>query len=400
MDDVIVELTATGTFAIACFGAVFCLMQTKYSPVSYSFAAFLVAVAVNNIPDAFGELLEALPPSFGTLIDFAVWPSSFFLAPLLWIYVYVLTSEAQRRPRRLARHFVLPGLAILVALLVLASPYHVRDVLLSDDPEIDTAWTMALAVSLGLLQLAVHPQIALYLFLTLRRLVRFRLKLRDVYASTEKHELRWIYVIGVLGVLFWLAMTLLLVGVFHPTPDESPAVIIIVGSIAGFALVAATVLWGLRQRPPLMPDTVDPGSSGPAEEQNNDKYQKSALRSEDSQRLSRKLRVAMEVDQLHRDPNLSLWVLARHIGASPNYVSQTLNEEIGESFFDFVNGYRVADAKTLLSETDKSVLTVTYDAGFNARSSFYNAFKRVTGQTPTSYRKTLSQRDGLDDAKP
>ena len=97
----------------------------------------------------------------------------------------------------------------------------------------------------------------------------------------------------------------------------------------------------------------------------------------------------MERDHLHRDPNLSLWALSRHIGASPNYVSQTLNEIIGESFFDFVNRYRIEEAMNRLEATDDNVLTITYDVGFNARSSFYNAFKRVTGQTPTSYRKNI-----------
>ena len=106
----------------------------------------------------------------------------------------------------------------------------------------------------------------------------------------------------------------------------------------------------------------------------------------------------MDVDHLHRDPNLSLWALARHIGASPNYISQTLNDVIGESFFDFVNRHRVRDAMKLLSTTDDTVLAITYDVGFNARSSFYNAFKRVTGQTPTGYRKSLSVREGMDDA--
>jgi AraC-like DNA-binding protein len=105
----------------------------------------------------------------------------------------------------------------------------------------------------------------------------------------------------------------------------------------------------------------------------------------------------MEVDHLHRDANLSLWALAKHTGASSNYISQTLNEVMGESFFDFVNSYRIAEAKTLLATTNESVLNITYDVGFNARSSFYNAFKRHTGQTPTSYRKNLSKPAGMDD---
>jgi len=134
-------------------------------------------------------------------------------------------------------------------------------------------------------------------------------------------------------------------------------------------------------------------------DQQGEKYEKSALSAEASARITRKLRVAMETDHLHRDPNLSLWVLARHIGASPNYISQTLNEVIGESFFDFVNRYRIEEAKTLLSSSNDTVLAITYDVGFNARSSFYNAFKRVTGETPSHYRKKMSQRDGMDDNK-
>lgn len=55
---------------------------------------------------------------------------------------------------------------------------------------------------------------AFYLFLILRRLTRFRLMLRDVYASTEEHELRWIYAIGVFGALVCMAQSLLLLSAF------------------------------------------------------------------------------------------------------------------------------------------------------------------------------------------
>ncbi|WP_298838269.1 AraC family transcriptional regulator [uncultured Roseobacter sp.] len=400
MDDIIIELTSTGTFAIAVFGAVFCLMQTKRSPVASNFSAFLAAVAVNNGPDAFRRLTEAMPAAYGPAIDVAVWPSSFLLAPLFWMYVFTLTSSAQRRPARLARHFVLPGLAICVALLVLVSPPHVSEALTSDNVDLDAAWTIALAVCMGLLQLAVYPQIAVYLFLTVRRLVRFRLKLRDVYASTEQHELRWIYVIGGLGGLFWLSQTALLFFALDAGQTGIPPSYNVTASMAGTALVAAAVLWGLRQRPPLVPDPADPEPISPTVPPTGARYEKSSLSAEASERIARKLRAAMEADHLYRNPDLSLWALARHTGASPNYISQTLNEKIGLSFFDFVNGYRVAEAQNLLTMTDRSVLTITYDVGFNARSSFYSAFKRLTGQTPSAYRKKMSQRDGLDDSAP
>ena len=395
MDNILIEMTALGSVAIATFGAAFCLMQTRHSHVSKSFAIFLVAIAVNNLPESFAQVLASLPSSYASVGDVVTWPSSFFLAPLFWLYVVLLTSSEQQKPTRLGRHFALPAVSVVVTMMALASPQDTREALFSNDPRLESGWGRTLVALVGLVQLAVLPQIALYLVLILRRLSRFRLKLRDYYSSTEKHELRWIYIIGVLGFSFWLATTLLLLGAIGF--EEATSSIIILASLAGFALVSALTLWGIRQRPPLVPDDDDDPT--PPNTQPAGKYEKSALSLEASERLSRKLRNAMEVDHLHRDANLSLWALAKHTGASSNYISQTLNEVIGENFFDFVNSYRIAEAKTLLETTNESVLNITYDVGFNARSSFYNAFKRHTGQTPTSYRKNLSKRDGVDDSR-
>ena len=299
------------------------------------------------------------------------------------------------------RHLFLPILALLCGILIVLSPSGLWAQSSPEDTLETFGWWNLLLVVVVVLQIAMYPQMAIYLFLIIRRMMRFRLMLRDVYASTEAHELRWIYVIGGLGALFWLVQAFVLILAFDPEQTSIPPAVVAIGGLAGLTLVATTILWGLRQRPPLVSDAEDTKQSGinssQSKKQSSDKYEKSALSPEASKRIARKLRAAMEQDHLHRDPNLSLWALARHIGASPNYISQTLNEVVGESFFDFVNGYRIAEAKRLLSTTEGTVLTITYDVGFNARSSFYNAFKRVTGQTPTSYRKTMSHRDGIDD---
>lgn len=394
MDDILAEMTSLGSAAIAMFGAAFCLMRTRHSRVTRSFAILLMAIAVNNLLDAFAQLMSTLPSGYEAAAHCITWPSSFFLAPLFWLYVHVLTSSEEEMPMRLVRHFALPAASVVVTLMVLISPATIRETLFSIESALNSRRTMMLAVLMSLLQIAVFPQIAFYLVLILCRLLRFRVKLRDFYSSTERHELRWIYVIGSLSIAFWLAATLLLFGAIRF--DSPPASFVILSSLTGFALVSALTLWGMRQRPPLAPDAVE--DPAPIEERPPQKYEKSALSAEAAERLSRKLRGAMEVNQLHRDANLSLWALAKHIGASSNYVSQTLNEVIGESSLDFVNGYRIAEAKALLATTDGSVLNISYDVGFNARSSFYKAFKRHTGQTPTSYRKYMSQRDGMDDA--
>lgn len=399
MNDIFIELISTATIAIAAFGIALSLMQSAYRLTNRSFAAFLCVVALNNVPDASGRLVDITQPGLLPGIIFAIWLcSALYLAPSLWIYVFTLTSRAQRRPKQFYRHLVLPALGAIAGILWILGPSDTIQMLTSDADVPLSSWSLVLASLIGLLQLAIYPQIAFYLVLIVRRLLQYKRRLRDIYASTDRHELRWIYAIGTLGILFWMAQSMFLAVEIDPTWTSVPTAIF---SVAGLVLFAVTTLWGLRQRPSLVPDIeVDQPVENDTRDQTETvarKYGKSALSKEASARLARKIRAAMEIDHLHRDANLSLWALARHIGASPNYISQTLNDVIGESFFDFVNRHRVVEAMRLLSTTDNTVLAIAYDVGFNARSSFYTAFKRVTGQTPTGYRKSLSVREGMDD---
>ncbi|GEM_PF-543690 len=395
MDQIIVVMASTATLAVALFGIAFILTQKVYSRVNRSFAVFLVVVAVNTFPDAFALILEKFPTVYIQALELVMWmPSSLFLAPLFWIYVYTLTSPVQRGPDHLLMHLLLPVLAIFLGLIMLLFPQETWAPLFSNAPLPSLVWPKAIVTITALLQFLLYPQIAIYLLLIVRRLIHFRLMLRDVYSSTEKHELRWIYVIGGLGLLFWLARALVLVISFDFEQKDMVFMFVNVTSIAGLVLIATLTLWGLRQRPPLEPNTevaqTRGGVNDQASELPSEKYEKSALSAAASTRISRKLHAAMERDKMHRDPNLTLWSLARYIGASPNHVSQTLNEVIGKSFFDFVNGYRVSEAIGLLSMTNNTILNITYDVGFNARSTFYKSFKRITGQTPTNYRKSMS----------
>ena len=76
-------------------------------------------------------------------------------------------------------------------------------------------------------------------------------------------------------------------------------------------------------------------------------------------------------------------------------LSQALNGVLGVSFSDFVNGYRVDEAKRLLRDParqDDTILAVLYDAGFNSKSAFNRVFKLRTGETPSSYRRSAAKR--------
>jgi AraC-like DNA-binding protein len=102
----------------------------------------------------------------------------------------------------------------------------------------------------------------------------------------------------------------------------------------------------------------------------------------------------MQDDRLYLDPNLSLTKLARHVRVASNHVSQTLNEALEETFFDYVNRWRIEAALPHIAEGKETVLTIALDVGFNTRSTFYTAFKRVTGMTPRAYRETAKKTPG------
>lgn len=102
----------------------------------------------------------------------------------------------------------------------------------------------------------------------------------------------------------------------------------------------------------------------------------------------------METEKLFLDPEISLKELSEKTGISPRYLSQVINSTFKQNFFDFINHYRIEEAKRLMAGTVRkeiTVLEVMYHVGFNSKSSFQTAFRKYTGTTPTEFRhRTLN----------
>jgi AraC-like DNA-binding protein len=67
-----------------------------------------------------------------------------------------------------------------------------------------------------------------------------------------------------------------------------------------------------------------------------------------------------------------------------------INDLTGKNFFEFINHYRIEEAKRMLTNPkDKkiTVLEVMYQSGFNSKSSFNTLFKKQTGLTPVEFKK-------------
>lgn len=71
-------------------------------------------------------------------------------------------------------------------------------------------------------------------------------------------------------------------------------------------------------------------------------------------------------------------------------ISQIINDRLKQNFFEFINSYRIKEAQRLIINggEDKSIIQIAYACGFNSKSAFNSAFKKITGETPSQYRRT------------
>ncbi len=110
----------------------------------------------------------------------------------------------------------------------------------------------------------------------------------------------------------------------------------------------------------------------------------------DFEKLKQKLIVFMETEKPYLDGELNLSTLAGFIDINAHQLSYLLNNGFGDNFFQFVNKYRVARAKELLTgDTFKkiSIIGIAFESGFNSKTSFNTIFKKMTSETPSEFRK-------------
>lgn len=130
----------------------------------------------------------------------------------------------------------------------------------------------------------------------------------------------------------------------------------------------------------------------PIEVEIEDESQKNKLSSK-TDSYYRNLMMLMKDEKLYTDVELTLQNLSERLGISPGYLSRIINEKENKNFFEFVNSYRIQDVKEKLVDEEYghySILGIALESGFKSKSTFNTVFKKLTGQTPSSYQKQFS----------
>jgi len=290
----------------------------------------------------------------------------FLYGPLLYFYTLSVLKKNYHLPKTFLLH-LLP-FALLVLLAVFS--YHLQSEemqrsILERRNDLDFPWLVYLITGLG------HVQVITYLLLSFYQLRSGKKKQK---VTTRIDSVRF--------TLFAFSAIILL--------SLLASVVAISENVALYRLMLLTIigLIFLYINRVLLKSLPDPGKS--VEQVNAEKYAGSRLTEADRQLYLQKLRQHMREKKPFLDAELSLEQLAEQLDASPRHLSQLINESLKQHFFDFVNSYRIAEARRILETTDDpktTVLEIMYQCGFNSKSSFNTLFKKNTGLTPSQYRR-------------
>lgn len=129
------------------------------------------------------------------------------------------------------------------------------------------------------------------------------------------------------------------------------------------------------------------------ENPDSEEIKRKLISDEELFRIKTLLETLMSSQKPYLDSELNLIKLAETVSVSSHHLSYVINTGFGKNFFQYVNEFRVEYAKKLLKEKDSrlSILGIAYESGFNSKTSFNTTFKKLTGQTPSEFKRISSE---------
>gem|GEM_PF-556605 len=319
---------------------------------------------------------------------------SFLYGPLIYFYVAALTSDIEEFRRKDLLHFLPFGLY-----LVKLTPFYFEsgaeklsfyENFLAHGTSHDIYQMLIYGAKLG--------QYLVYMVLALLLLKRYSEQIEEFFSEIEERKLVWLKAVIAFNLITLSAMTIsyiLHITGIHGLDKNTTRIsffltIIWIYSIGYFAMRQPEIFTQSRTMRRVL-EGPEPESEKPTEQ----KYEKSGISASMLDEFKRRLLIYMEKEKPYRDSTLTLQQVADALNISYHHLSQVLNGGLNRNFYSFVNDYRVAEVKQLLADADpeKSVLFLAFEAGFNSKSNFNNIFKKVTGMTPSEYRRSLVSAD-------
>lgn len=389
----LILLMAAGQYVLLAILLFFTRKETEKS--SYLLAVFLVLNALHSVDTLiiWSEQLRQLALSWHPSLYFWGAIGFWLQGPLLYWYVSSVLYKDFRFTAKDALHLI-P--ATFVA-LYLMTQYHAlpNDTQVASMQNLQFMWQPVM----GNITTWRYISVMFYGGWCLFALYRYRKQLRHQYANLDVSERGWLtwVVLGVALLSGW-ALIVHLIGnsISHSISNAMG----LGGNYFEFIFVNSLVFTSIRythlfdgisrndvtKRSELVtPDTNPQGHpQKKSHEALTSTQEDKGVTDEHITRIER----FMREHKPHLDNQINLETLSVRLSIPERTLSKRLNQHFRKNFFEFINSYRIEEAKSdLLAHPKKPILEVLADAGFSSKSTFNSIFKQQVGMTPTQFRK-------------
>lgn len=362
-------LFAVGIVQGIFLAIVFAVRKSDNLPATRLLQALLALFVLSNFDDLWlaAGWYQAAPRLFGFSMG-----AMFAYGPLFFLYIAAVTKASFSWKRTYWRHFLPAALGFLMNFSWLRLPAAAKAGVLRDflDGRLPVRPFDAILSTLQALHFAIYIYLAY-------RLVR-RSKASPEASSLQvpiQSRAGWLNTLVVLFSLILLAMAVLLAWNLSRAYYAAGANFV-------FTLITSSILYFIAYKLMLRPELVTPGFSR--------KYESVRFEDGEEQDLLLQLQRCMAEEKAFSDPSLKLDALAQKLNTSPHRLSKLINDHYGRSFSDFVNQHRADAFIRLLNDPSYANYTLyglALEVGFNSKSAFNAAFKKIKGMPPSAFKK-------------
>ena len=290
-----------------------------------------------------------------------------------YLYVRSLTRSGFHLKYRHLAH-LLPFLIFKILAYILNAALMMGDYLVYEE---DYMFRFSYAITSLVSWLIYSP-------LSLTMVYHYRANLLNQTSRIETNEnIRWLMTVTVFYVIYCfltyiISFVLIIKGDYYSSIPE-----IINYSLLLFLLYMLS-FYGLRQK--HIPEAF---------QISNDKKNKKKPLLDDQTRkeIGKQVLAYFQEKKAYLNPDLNMDILSADLQLPKHQLTEVLNTELGKNFFRLVNSYRIEAVKKMLagSRNHYSIEAIGFECGFSNKSSFYKIFKETVGETPSEYKKRISE---------
>jgi AraC-like DNA-binding protein len=232
-------------------------------------------------------------------------------------------------------------------------------------------------------------QVILYCTAAYREIVAYQKRLYQYTSNTDAINLKWLQKVAISILIitgFWLIDNVFKLAKNNFLFDHFASLVY----LGGIFFIA---YFSLKQKDfiPLNKQEKEEIEIIIIEASNSEVSQKKLISDAYLQEMKSSLILVMENKKPFLDPELSVFKLASQLEISSHILSYIINKGFNENFYQFINRYRIEEAKKMIlhpSMQHLSLIGIAFEVGFNSKTVFNTTFKKTTNQTPSQFKKT------------